>query len=36
MGKQGVKIEIMDKTLREGEQTSGGKFGRAEKRMIAR
>lgn len=23
MGKQGVKIEIMDTTLRDGEQTSG-------------
>ena len=36
MGKQGVKIEIMDTTLRDGEQTSGVSFVPQEKQMIAR
>lgn len=36
MGKEGVKIEIMDTTLRDGEQTSGVSFVPHEKMMIAR
>ena len=35
MGKS-VKIEIMDTTLRDGEQTSGVSFNAHEKLMIAR
>lgn len=36
MGKRSVKIEIMDTTLRDGEQTSGVSFVPHEKLMIAR